>query len=113
MEELYERVYSRVGYKDNLRIWGQLNLSKTGRTIGGWLVNSWSELGAPYWQSKLHWLDKGDKKLYRLSLKIGQGINLINTQIEDTDIESERSKFIREMVERWETEWLQEEAKIG
>lgn len=72
MEELYERVYSRFSHKDNLRIWGQLNLSKTGRTAGGLLINSWSELGEPYWRNKLHWLDKKDKKLYHPNLKIGQ-----------------------------------------
>jgi len=34
----------------------------------------------------------------------------MNLAGEDTEIEPERSKFIRETVEQWETEWLQEEA---
>jgi hypothetical protein len=104
----FEMVRSFAGYEDNLRIWGQLYINKTGHTLGGWLLNSWSEHGAPYWTPKFHWFDKSDGKLYVVHLEFGRAINLLG---EDANIEPERAKFIRKMVEKWELEWLQDEGK--
>ena len=104
----FEMVRSFVGYENNLQMWGQLWLNRTANTIGGWLLNSWSQLGAPYWTPKMHFLDKSDGKLYHVILQIGHSMDLHG---EDTNIEPERAKFIRKMVEKWELEWLKDEAK--
>ncbi len=104
----FEMVRSFVGYEDNLRMWGQLWLNRTGSTVGGWLVNSWSERGAPYWTPRMHWFDKSDGKMYNVILQIGRSMDLHG---EDTNIEPERAKFIRKMLEKWELEWMQDEGK--
>lgn len=104
----FEMVRSFVGYEDNLRMWGQLYINRTGSTVGGWLLNSWSEHGALYWTAKFHWFDKSDGKVYQVYLEFGRAINLHG---EDTNIEPERAKFIRKMVEKWESEWMQDAGK--
>jgi hypothetical protein len=92
-------------------MWGQLYISRTGQTAGGWLVDSWAENGAPYWPCRMHWLDKKENKLCIAQLDIGFGSGTMNLIREDTEIDPERAKFIRETVQQWEMEWLQEEAK--
>ena len=68
MPDQLEKAYSRLRHRENLRMWGQLYLGGTGQTVGGWLVDSWSENGAPYWGCKMHWFDrKGRQALPRLS----------------------------------------------
>ena len=106
MKELYERIYTRFGHKDGKRILGHLNVSKTGQTTGGWLVHTWSE-GAPYWTIKMHWLENGNKKLYHPNFKVGIGMNFMDTQVEDTEIEPERAELIRETIKEWENDWLE------
>jgi hypothetical protein len=110
MSETYQKIYSRVGSRDNMRILGHLNVSKTGQTAGGWFVTTWSENGAPYWVVKMHWLDKLTNKLYHPNLRIGVGINFMDTRVEDTDIEPERAKFIHEMIKEWDADWLKSQA---
>lgn len=109
MSDQIEKVYNRLARKENLCMWGHLYLSKTGQTGGGWLVDSWSEHGAPYWQPKMNWLEKRENKLYRAYLNTGYGGGSIQLVGEDTEIESDRVKFIRDMVEQWELEWLKEQ----
>jgi len=104
-----ERVYSRSLHKENLRMWGKLYLCKTGRTVSGWLVDSWSENGAPYWRPKMHWFDKNADKLNHVYLQFD--LSAMQLHEEHTDVEPERDKFIREKVEHWETEWLQEQSE--
>jgi hypothetical protein len=111
MPEQVEKILSRITHKDNLRMWGQLYVSKTGRTVGGWLVDSWSEHGAPYWTPKMHWFAKQEGKLYHVQLNVDYGHSSMNIYGEDVDIASERSKFIRETLEKWELEWLEDESK--
>lgn len=106
-----EKVYSRSKHKGNLRMWGQLYISASERTVGGWLVDSWSENGAPYWHCKMHWFDKKENKLHSAHLNVDFRPSAVSLSGEDTEIEPERAKFIRETVEQWEREWLQEEAK--
>jgi hypothetical protein len=105
----FEMVSDRVGYEDNLRMWGKLYVNRTGLTVGGWLLNSWSELGAPYWTPKMHWFERGEEKFYSVYLDFGHGS--INLHGEDTKVEPERAKFMRKMMEKWELEWLQDEGK--
>jgi hypothetical protein len=83
---------------------GKLFLSKTDRTIVGWLVDSWSENGSPYWQPKMHWLDETKDKLCHFEFPL-------KMRTEDTSIDPERAKFIRETVSKWKEEWLAQEAK--
>ena len=106
-----QNIRSFAGHDDNLRMWGKLHVSQTGRTVGGWLVDSWSEHGAPYWQPKVHWFDKGENKFYHVYMDFDR--HSMNLHGEDTDIEPDRAKFIRKMLEKWELEWLQEQAKTG
>ena len=113
MPDQIEKVYSRLRSKENLRIWGQLYISRTGQTVVGWLVDSWAENGAPYWHSKMHWFDKVENKLHCAYLNMGFRPGSINLAGEDTEIETERAKFIRETVEQWETEWLLEETRLN
>jgi hypothetical protein len=98
-----------VGHDDNLRMWGKLYASQTGQTVGGWLLHSWSENGAPYWQAEQHWFDKGENKFYHAYLDIDR--HSMNLHSEDKDIDPKRATFIRKMLEKWELEWLQDEAK--
>lgn len=94
-------------------MWGQLYVSKTGRVVGGWLVDSWSEHGAPYWHPKMHWFDKKENRLYNVQLDIDFGHGTMNIYGEDAEIDPERAKFIRETVAQWENDWLDAEAKEG
>lgn len=111
MSDQIEKVFNRLERKENLCMWGHLYLSKTGQTGGGWLIDSWSENGVPYWQPKMHWLEKKENKLYRAYLNMNYGGGSIQLHGEDTDIDPQRAKFIRATVKQWELEWLQEEAK--
>jgi hypothetical protein len=107
MSDRVQKIHSRVSHEGNLVMWGQLYLSNTGLTAGGWLVNSWSGIGAPFWTPKLHWLDKKENKLCHVGLEQSS----MNLGGEDTDIDPERAKFIRATVGKWEQEWLAEEGK--
>jgi hypothetical protein len=109
MTDQIERIRNFVGHEDNLHMWGQLNISRTGRTAGGWLLSSWSEPGAPYWNSKLHWFDRGDEKLYHAYLDLDRPS--VELRGEDTEIDAKRAEFIRKMLEKWELEWLQDKGK--
>jgi hypothetical protein len=109
MSAQVEQVYSRMAHKENLRMWGKLYVSKWGQTAGGWLTDSWAENGAPYWRPRMLWLDRKENKLQRVYLNFDTGA--MQLAGEDSEIEPERAKFIRETVEQWEKEWLQEESK--
>ena len=92
-------------------MWGQLYVSRTSRTGEGWLVDSWSENGAPYWHPWMHWFEKKENKLYHVQLNVEFGHSSMNIHGEDTEIDPERAKFIRATVAQWENEWLAAEAK--
>jgi hypothetical protein len=110
MQDQIERVDSRLTRRDNLRMWGQLYVSKTGRTVGGWLVDSWSEDGAPYWRPKMHWFDKKENKIFQVQFDVNFRQGSMHIQAEDKDIDPARDKFIRTTVEQWEREWLEAQA---
>jgi hypothetical protein len=109
MSAQVEQVYSRMMHKENLRMWGKLYVSRWGQAAGGWLVDSWAENGAPYWRPRMHWLSRKENKLQKVYLNFDTGA--MQLAGDDSEIEPERAKFIRETVEQWETEWLQEESK--
>jgi len=90
----------------NLRIWGKLYIDKLGRTVGGWLVHSWSESGLPYWQVHMHWVPNNEAKAYAVQLSIGFPRSDMNVYAEDKEIEPERLAFIIECVSKWKDEWM-------
>ena len=49
--------------------------------VGGFLVNSWSELGAPYWQPEMHWFDKRENKFYHAYLDLNRRPMNLQTSI--------------------------------
>ena len=106
-----EKVRSCLAHEGNLRMWGQLYVSRMDGTVAGWLVDSWSENGAPYWNPKMHWLDRRENNIYNVYLDIGLGQSSMNLRGEDIDIDDERAKFILATVDKWEQEWLAEEGK--
>lgn len=106
-----ERVFSGYARQDNLNILGRLFVDKTGRGDGGWLVDSWSVAGAPYWQPHMNWVATKDKKIYLLQMKMGLNSSLTEMSGEDTEIEPERAEFILASIAKWEQEWFDEEAK--
>lgn len=108
MPDQIEKIHNRLTREGNLLMWGHLYVSKTSRTVGGWLVDSWSENGAPYWTPKMHWFDKKENKLFHVQPNL---LSSTTMRGEDTDIEPERAKFIRATVNKWEQEWLAEEGK--
>lgn len=90
-------------------MWAQL-YSQADGTVAGWLLDSWSEHGAPYWLPKLHWYAKSDDKLYHVYLSMGYaGGSSMDLHGEDKDIDPKRDKFVRKMLEKWELEWMQDE----
>lgn len=72
-------------------------------------MNSWSELGGPYWQPEMHWFDKGENKFYHAYLDLNR--RSMNLHSEDKDIDPKRASFIQKMLKKWELEWLQDEGK--
>ena len=97
MSAQIEQVYSRVASKENLRMWGKLYVRKWDQTVLGWLVDSWAENGAPYWRPRMHWLDRKDNKLQRAYLNFDIGAIQC---ADDSEVEPERVKFIRETIEQ-------------
>ena len=97
--------------KDNMRVWGRKFVNKEVRHAGswvahrGWVVESWSEGGAPHWQPKMHWVDRRDRELrdlfptLRCLFPTDAGLQLGD---EDKDIEPERAEFIRTAVKEFE-----------
>jgi len=106
-----ERIFSRSGLRGNLGMWAHLNVDTSGTTAGGWLVNTWSQGGAPYWQPRFHWFERQNNKIYRALLNIGTHGGNVNMVGEATDIEPEREAFIRENIAKWEEEWLAQGGK--
>ena len=89
-------------------MWGKLCLKRWEQTGGGWLTDSWAENGEPYWRPRMLWLDRKENKLLKPNLNYETGA--IKFAREDSEVEPERAKFIRETVEQWEKDWLQQEA---
>ncbi|HTQ62536.1 MAG TPA: hypothetical protein VMI32_20085 [Candidatus Solibacter sp.] len=108
---LIEKIFSRTALQDNLRIWGKLFIDKKTQLLGGWLIDSWCEGGAPYWQPHLNWVSKKDNKIYRVEMYIGIAGGSTVNHGEDTDIEADRAAFIRSKIAEWQQQWLEEEAK--
>ena len=87
------------------------NLRQPNRSHGWWLVVGFVERARrTLLASKAAWFDKGDGKFYHAYLDLDrQAIHLRSG--EDKEVEPERAKFIKKMLDKWELEWLQDEAK--
>ena len=103
-----QKVRYFVGHEENLRMWGQLYVSATRKTVGGWLVNSWAESAPPYWQPQMHWFDRGDDTFTHAYLDLDR--RALVQYGEDKGIDAERVAFIRRMTAKWEDEWLKEQS---
>ena len=108
---LIVQIHSRTACEGGKQMWGQLCVDRLGRVPGGWLINSWSELDAPYWENEFHWFDKKTNKLHITKLNLAQSGGEISILEEDTEIEAERAAFIRHNIDRWELEWLENQMK--
>ena len=106
-----EQIYSRAEFQGNLHMWGKLFVEKVKPHNRGLVSRFVSEGGAPYWQPQMHWFAKKDDKIYRVQMNIGMHGSTMNIFGEDTDIDLERAKFIRENVAKWEQDWIDSETK--
>jgi hypothetical protein len=100
-----ERIFSSMEVQDNLYMWGKLFIDKTGQGDNGWLVDSWSENGEPYWVARLNWVKAIDKTIHAVQMSVGQ----MDIYPEDTEIEPERAKFILETIKKFERKWMEQE----
>ena len=99
-----EQILSRDASRDNLNMWGKIAVDKAGRSVGGWLVGSWSVGAAPYWVPKMHYYSREDRKFYIVRPNIALAkMDLIVDQ-EDKDLDPERAKFLMENIDTWERE---------
>lgn len=109
-QDSLEKVYSRTTRLDNLRMWGSLHVSRRTGRVAGWIIDSWSEWGAPYLRPKMHWVSYSDHKLYLMKLNI-DFTSTMHLGPEDTDVEIERLIFVRATLPQWERDWIEQEAK--
>ena len=107
-----QQVLGRNGSEGNLYMWGKLYVYRPALTVAGWLVDSWSINGSPYWQPEVHWLDKKEDKVWRIQMNLNLGRRAMNIHGADKEIDPARAKFIRATVERWEKEWYDDGAKL-
>jgi len=109
-EDSLEKVYSRTTRVDNLNMWGSLHVSRRTGKVAGWVVDSWSEWGAPYLRPKMHWVRYPDHKLHQMKLNI-DFTSTMSVGPEDTGVEMERLIFIRATLPQWERDWIDQETK--
>ena len=99
-----EQILSRDASRDNLNMWAKIAVDKAGRSMGGWLVGSWSVGAAPYWVPRMHYYSREDRKFYIVRPNIALAkMDLIVDQ-EDKDLDPERAKFLMENIDTWERE---------
>jgi hypothetical protein len=99
-----EQILSRDASRDNLIMWAKIAMDKAGRSVGGWLVGSWSVGAAPHWIPRMHYYSREDRKFYVVRPNIALAkMDLIVDQ-EDKDLDPERAKFLMENIDTWEHE---------
>jgi hypothetical protein len=112
MPEQVENTWSRTTVNGFMRMWGTLHVSRPGRNLVGWVVNTWTDGGGqPRLRPKMHWVPR-DGKFHHMNMSIGNRTS-IQMGEEDTDIESTRAAFITATLGLWEQEWLEEKTKKG
>ena len=99
-----EQILSRDASRDNLNMWGKIAVDKAGRSVGGWLVGSWSVGAAPYWVPKMHYYSREDRKFYVVRPNIALAKMDLHVDQEDKDLDPERARFLIENINTWERE---------
>jgi hypothetical protein len=104
-----EQVLSRAAFEGNNQMWGKMYVDREGKTIGGWLVDSWTVGGAAkdHWRPQMHWLNRATGKLHIFQLKVGMHGGNFTTGPEDMNIDPRRAEFIQTNTKKWEQEWWQ------
>ncbi len=97
-----EQILSRDTSRDNLSMWGKIAVDKAGRSVGGWLVGSWSVGAAPYWVPKMHYYSREEHKFYIVQLNMALAKMALNVDQEDKELDPERAKFIMQNIDIWE-----------
>jgi hypothetical protein len=99
-----EQILSRDASRDNLNMWAKIAVDKAGRSMGGWLVGSWSVGTAPYWIPKMHYYSREDRKFYIVRPNIALAKMDLIVDEEDKDLDPERARFLMENIDTWERE---------
>jgi hypothetical protein len=99
-----EQILSRDASRDNLNMWAKIAVDKAGRSVGGWLVGSWSVGTAPYWIPKMHYYSREDRKFYIVRPNIALAKMDLIVDEEDKDLDPERARFLMENIDTWERE---------
>lgn len=110
MAERLVKVLNRRTTDGKMSMWGTLHLNAEGRSIAGWLCDSWTEAGVSASEvllPRLYWLNKEDDQLYTAFIEIPVvGVATIARGPVDKTIEPRREAFIRAMLAQWENEFL-------
>jgi hypothetical protein len=110
MPEQIQKIWSKSTANGSMRMWGTLHVSRPGRNLVGWIVDTWTEGGAPpRLRPKMHWVPR-DGKFHHMHMNIDYRSS-IQMGEEDAEIEPTRAAFITATLGLWEEEWLEEEAK--
>lgn len=104
------KVFTRRTSGGPITMWGTLHISPIGAVPGGWVCDSWTEVGAGdlILPPKMHWVPKGEGKFYHMRLNVDR-FSTMQILGEDAEIDPRRAQFIRETLAKWETEFLASE----
>ena len=102
-----EQILSRAAFEGIHNMWGKMYVDKEGKTVGGWLVDSWTQGGSAteQWRPQMHWLDRTTGKLHKVGLNVAGSGGNIDMGPEDTAIDPKRAEFIQKNTRKWEQEW--------
>jgi hypothetical protein len=103
-KEKNEQLMGRETSRGDLRMWGKIAVDTIGKSVGDWLVGSWSIDGVPRWIPRMHYYRREDRKFYVVRPNIAaEKMELIVDQ-EDKGLDPQRAKFIVDNIEIWERE---------
>jgi hypothetical protein len=103
-KENSERLLRRETSRGDLSMWGKIAVDTIGKSVGDWLVGSWSVDGVPRWIPRMHYYRREDRKIYLVRPDIAAAKMELIVDQEDKDLDPQRAKFIIENIENWERE---------
>lgn len=103
-KEESEQLLSREASRGDLRMWGKIAVDTIGKSVGDWLVGSWSADGVPRWVPRMHYYLRGERRFFRVRPNIALAKMELIVDEEDKDLDPQRAKFIMENIETWERE---------
>ena len=103
-EEKNEQLVSREASRGDLRMWGKIAADTIGKSVGDWLVGSWSVDGVPCWVPRMHYYRREDGKFYTVRPDIAAAKMELIVDLEDKELDPQRANFIVENIEKWERE---------